>query len=105
MMYVVFNCQTVRCKKSSNENERKIFFFFAFCSFIRTFAPRMNWRFILRWVITFTVCLVIYDLTASFWMSLGILILLAVAESLVIDWWKKRTNDRRSKGESKEEKS
>ena len=50
----------------------------------------MNWKFILRWVITFTVCLVIYDITGSFWMSLGILILLAVVESLVIDWWNKR---------------
>ena len=50
----------------------------------------MNWKFILRWVATFTVCLIIYDLTHSFWMSLGILILLAVVESLVIDWIKKR---------------
>ena len=50
----------------------------------------MNWKFILRWVITFTVCLVIYDIMGSFWMSLGILILLAVVESLVIDWWNKR---------------
>ena len=56
------------------------------------FAHNMNWKFILRWVITFTVCLVIYNLTASFWMSLGILILLAVVESLVIDWWNKRKN-------------
>ena len=59
-----------------------------------TFADRMNWKFILRWVTTFTVCLVIYDLTGSFWMSLGILILLAVAESLVIDWIGKRKEGR-----------
>ena len=44
----------------------------------------------MRWVITFTVCLVVYDLTASFWMSLGILILLIVAENLIADRWKKR---------------
>jgi Na+-translocating ferredoxin:NAD+ oxidoreductase RnfE subunit len=50
----------------------------------------MNWKFILRWVITFTVCLIVYNLTASFWMSLGILILLIVAENLIVDWWKKR---------------
>ena len=48
----------------------------------------------MRWVTTFTVCLVIYDLTGSFWMSLGILILLAVAESLVIDWIGKRKEGR-----------
>lgn len=50
----------------------------------------MNWKFILRWVITFTVCLLILDLTGSFWMSLGILILLIIAENLVVDWWQKR---------------
>ncbi|MBO4810214.1 MAG: hypothetical protein J5552_01470 [Prevotella sp.] len=55
----------------------------------------MNWKFILRWVITFTVCLIIYDLTASFWMSLGILILLIVAENLIIDWIKKRKGARK----------
>lgn len=54
----------------------------------------MNWKFILRWVITFTVCLVVYDLTESFWMSLGILILLIVAENLVVDMWKKRKEAR-----------
>jgi len=65
-------------------------FFFAVSRKSIIFAHNMNWKFILRWVITFTVCLVIYDLTGSFWMSLGILILLAVAESFVIDWWNKR---------------
>ncbi len=50
----------------------------------------MNWRFIIKWVVTFTVALVIYNLTASFWMSLGILILLAIAESYVIDFIEKR---------------
>ncbi len=59
-----------------------------------TFVLNMNWTFILRWVITFTVCLIIYDLTGSFWMSLGILILLAVVESLVLDWWEKRKEAR-----------
>jgi len=54
----------------------------------------MNWKFFLRWVITFTVCLLIYNLTGSFWMSLGILILLIVAENLIVDWWKKRKGGR-----------
>jgi hypothetical protein len=55
----------------------------------------MNWKFILRWVITFTVCLVVYDLTASFWMSLGILILLILAENLIMDWWIRRKESSR----------
>ncbi len=50
----------------------------------------MNWKFILQWVITFTVCLLVYDFTGSFWMSLGILILLVVAKTLVMDWIEKR---------------
>jgi len=65
-------------------------FFFVVSQKNTIFAHNMNWKFILRWVTTFTVCLIIYNLTASFWMSLGILILLAVVESLVIDWWNKR---------------
>jgi hypothetical protein len=36
------------------------------------------------------VCLAIYNLTGSFWMSLGILILLILVENLIVDWWKKR---------------
>lgn len=50
----------------------------------------MNRKFILKWVVTFTVALVIYDLTGSFWMSLGILILVAIAESYIIDYFEKR---------------
>ncbi len=69
-------------------------FFFAISEKKLNFALCMNWKFIIRWVVTFTVCLVIYNLTASFWMSLGILILLAVAESLVMDWWNKRKEHR-----------
>ena len=44
----------------------------------------------MKWVVTFTVALVIYDLTGSFWMSLGILILVAIAESYIIDYFEKR---------------
>ena len=57
---------------------------------MRTFVGDMNWKFILKWVVTFTVALIIYDLTASFWMSLGILILVAIAESYIIDFIEKR---------------
>jgi hypothetical protein len=50
----------------------------------------MNWKFILRWVVTFVIVLIVYNLTASFWMSLGILILLAVAEGYLADYLEKR---------------
>ena len=43
----------------------------------------MNWNFILKWVITFTVATAVYTLTGSFWMSLGIMILLVVVWSYV----------------------
>ena len=72
------------------KSQRKMTFSLAFRSLIRTFAPNMNWSFILQWVITFTVCLLVYDLTGSFWMSLGILILLIVAKSLIEDYIEKR---------------
>lgn len=49
----------------------------------------MNWRFISKWVITFTVATIVYTLTARFWMALGVMILLAVAEGYVIDWMEK----------------
>ena len=68
-------------------------FFFRFFLYIRI-VPMKSILVILRWVITFTVCLLIYDLTGSFWMSLGILILLIVAENLIVDWWKKRKGGR-----------
>ena len=54
----------------------------------------MNWSFIIRVCVTFAVCTLVYSLTASFWMSLGILILLIVAENLVIDWWNKHKASR-----------
>lgn len=58
----------------------------------------MNWKFIISWAVKFTLCLIVYDLTAylsasrtaSFWMALGFLILIAIAESYVQDWWAKR---------------
>ena len=55
----------------------------------------MNWRFIIKWVVTFTVALIIYDLTGSFWMSLGILILVAIAESYIIDFIDQRKNKKK----------
>lgn len=58
----------------------------------------MNWKFIISWTVKFTICLIVYNLTAylsashtaSFWMALGFLILLAIGESYVQDWWAKR---------------
>ena len=57
----------------------------------------MNWKFILSWAIKFALCTVVFDLalawTDSAWlafpMALGFLILIAIAESYVIDWIKK----------------
>ena len=43
----------------------------------------MNWNFILRTVITFAVATAVYTLSGSFWMSLGILILLVVVWSYI----------------------
>ena len=50
----------------------------------------MNWRFISKWVITFTVATIVYTLTGRFWMALGFMILLAVAYSYVLDFIDKR---------------
>lgn len=55
----------------------------------------MNWKFIIKWVVTFTVALIIYDLTGSFWMSLGILILVAIAESYIIDFIDQQKNKKK----------
>ena len=57
----------------------------------------MNWRFIISWTVKFALYVVIWDIAAwltnsvglAFFMALGILILLAIAESYVIDWWEK----------------
>lgn len=45
----------------------------------------MNWKFIIKWVVAFTLSTIVYDLTQSFWMSLGILILIIVAWHVVLD--------------------
>ena len=50
----------------------------------------MNWRFISKWVITFTVATIVYTLTGRFWMALGVMILLAVAYSYVLDFIERR---------------
>lgn len=64
------------------------------------FALAMNWKFILSWGIKFALCVVVWDLALAFtqrvWLAsalaLGVLILLAIAESYVIDWMEKRRN-------------
>ena len=59
------------------------------------FVGDMNKKFIIKWVVTFTVALTIYNMTGSFWMSLGILILVAIAESYVIDFIDQRKNKKK----------
>ena len=65
-----------------------------------TFAPVMNWKFILSWAIKFALCTVVFDFalawTESAWlafpMALGFLIIIAIIESYVIDGIEKRKN-------------
>ena len=73
-----------------------------FCTFFlhtseknSNFVGDMNKKFIIKWVVTFTVALTIYNMTGSFWMSLGILILVAIAESYVIDFIDQRKNKKK----------
>ena len=59
-----------------------------------TLYADMNWRFILSWAIKFALSTVVFDIalawTQSAWlafpMALGFLIIIAIAESYVIDW-------------------
>ena len=66
-----------------------------------TFAPVMNWKFIISWAVKFALATIVYNfsakLTNSLWwafvMALGFLIFIAILESYVIDWiekWKER---------------
>ena len=58
----------------------------------------MNWKFIISWVVKFAVCMAVWDLSVwltnsvgmSFFMALGLLILMAVGESYIKDWLEKR---------------
>ena len=58
----------------------------------------MNWKFIISWTLKFVLCVAVWDLSAwltnsaglAFFMSLGILILLAIAESYIKDWIERR---------------
>jgi len=63
----------------------------------------MNWRFICKWVVTFSVATFVYNLTlrltnggrwTAFFMALGVMILLAVAVGYVIDWIEARKEKR-----------
>jgi len=57
----------------------------------------MNWRFIISWTVKFALCVVMWDIAVwltnsaglAFFMALGFLIIFAIAESYVIDWWEK----------------
>lgn len=58
----------------------------------------MNWKFILRTTVKFVLSMVVYYLavwkTGSLWwafaMALGFMILIAITEAYVIDWWERR---------------
>lgn len=60
----------------------------------------MNWKFRIAWAIKFLLATVVYNLavkfTNSLWwaflMALGFLILIAIAESYLIDWIEKLKN-------------
>jgi hypothetical protein len=68
-----------------------------------TLSAVMNWKFILSWTVKFTLCLVVWNiavyqtnsLLAGFCLALGCLILLAIAESYVIDWIEKWKENRK----------
>ena len=58
----------------------------------------MNWKFIISWTVKFVLCVIVWDIAVwitnsmglAFFMALGFLILFAIVESYVIDWWEKR---------------
>ena len=64
----------------------------------------MNWKFIISWTIKFVLCVVVWDIAVwltnsmgyAFFLALGFLIILAIAESYVKSWIEKR---RESKSE------
>lgn len=62
----------------------------------------MNWKFIISWTLKFVLCVVVWDVSAwltnsvglAFFMALGILILLAIAESYITDWIDRRNSSK-----------
>ena len=63
----------------------------------------MNWNFIIKWVVKFAICMAVWNLAVwltnsiglAFFMALGLLILLSIAESYIIDWMEKRRQAKR----------
>lgn len=61
----------------------------------------MNWKFIISITIKFVICIFVWDvaiwltnsLGLAFFMALGLLILMAIAESFIKDWWEKRKSE------------
>ena len=53
----------------------------------------MNWKFIISWTLKFAICVAVWDLAVwltnsiglAFFMALGLLILLSIAESYIKD--------------------
>jgi len=72
-------------------------FFLAVSQKNTTFAPVMNWKFIISWAVKFALATVVYNfsakLTNSLWwaflMALGFLIFIAILESYITDWIEK----------------
>ncbi len=62
----------------------------------------MNWKFIINWTVKFCLCMVMWNIALwitnrpglAFFMALGFLILIAIAESYVKDWLEKRRNEK-----------
>ena len=58
----------------------------------------MNWKFIISWAVKFALCIVVWDIAVwltnsagyAFFLALGFLILIAIAESYVMSWLEKR---------------
>ena len=58
----------------------------------------MNWKFIISWTIKFVLCIVVWDIAVwltnsigyAFFLALGFLILIAIAEGYVMSWIEKR---------------
>ena len=54
----------------------------------------MNWKFIISWSLKFLLCIIVWDFSAwltnsvglAFFMALGLLILIAIAEFYIKEW-------------------
>jgi len=86
-----------KTKKTTKELRNPLWFIYLFVPL----QSVMNWKFYIAWAVKFALCMVVYSyaakLTNSLWwaflMALGILILIAILESYIMDWiekWKEK---------------